>query len=206
MASVFHQKRLIGMIMFKFKIILMAVVVWSIQTIQSQAQIQITNLVPPPPTILENLENTTGQVIIKATAPVGSVPCTGAMITITCKEDTLVGTGQKEHGVIVGIAISGQPEDKTVIDFDELDSLINALNYLNTVTWSVTSLSSFDVNYTTKAGLRVAVFSSKRSGQIEFALRSSRMARGIVMPPEQRAQLLALLNQARANLVALRNG
>jgi hypothetical protein len=192
--------------MLKSKIILMAAVIWSLQTIRADAQIQITNLVLPPATVLENLESTTGQLIIKASAPVGSVPCTGAVISVTCKEDTLVSSGRKEHGVMVGIAINGNPvEERTVIDFDELDSLINALNYMANVTWSVTSLSSFDVNYMTKAGLRFAVFSSKRSGQIEFSLRSSRMYKGIALSPEQRSEFLVLITQAKANLVALRN-
>ncbi|HWF18051.1 MAG TPA: hypothetical protein VG754_02230 [Verrucomicrobiae bacterium] len=192
--------------MLKPKIIITAVIVWLIMAIQSQAQIQSTNLVPLPATILENLESTTGQVIIKATAPVGSVNCNGAVITIVCKEDTMASTGHKEHGVTVGISINGQPDDRTVIDFDELDSLISSLDYLNGITWSVTSLSSFDAIFTTKAGLRVAVFSSKRSGQIEFALRSSRMDTGIIMPPDQRAQFRLLLVGAKAKLVALRNG
>lgn len=191
--------------MIKSKLILMAVVALAMQTFPSHAQIQATNFIVPPSTLLENVETTPGQVVIKATAPAGSVQCSSALVTVTCKEDTLVSNGQKMHGLSVDIALNGQPDDKTIVDYDELDALVNALSYMNNVTWSITSLSSFDVVYTTKAGLRVSVFSSKRSGQVEFSIRSNRMTRSLVMTPDQRAQFVALINQAKGTLTTLRN-
>jgi len=188
--------------MLKSKIVLLALFGASMLTFSSHAQ-TVTN---PPPTVLETLESAADQLTIKATAPMGSITCPAAVINVVCKEDTVVSSGHKEHGVYVGIVTSnGQVDDRTVIDFDELNGLLDALDYMNNVSWSITSLSSFDVNFTTRAGFRVSLFSSKRSGQIEFAVRSSRMNRGIVLTPDQRAQLRSLLDQARTKINALRN-
>ncbi len=192
--------------MSKSKLVLIAVLGGLLLSLPARAQIQVTNVVPVPATILETLESATGQVIIKGSTPMGSISVNGAQITVICKEDVVASTGHKEHGVLVEISVNGQPDDKTVVDYDELDALLGALDYMNSVTWSVTSLSSFDVNYTTKAGLRVAVFSSKRSGQIEFGLRSSRMWKSMILAPDQRAQFRSLLGQAKTMILSLRNG
>jgi hypothetical protein len=185
--------------------ILVAMVGWSILTVQSPAQ--NTNPCPPvPSTTLETWESSTGRVIVKGTAPMGSVSASAAVVSVVCKEDAVVGTSQKVYGITVGIKVNGQPEDRTVIDYDELDSLLSAIDYLSKIDWSVTSLSSFDASYTTKAGLRLVAFSSKRAGQIEFAVRSSRMAKGILVAPDQLSQLRSLVDQAKNKLDAIRNG
>jgi hypothetical protein len=82
--------------------------------------------------------------------------------------------------------------------------LTHALDYLSRIDWSVTSMGSFDASYTTKAGLRVDSFSSRRSGKIEFALRTGQMTRGIVLAPEQLAQIRSLVEQAKRKLDDLR--
>ncbi len=185
--------------------LLTALAAWSI--LASQASAQNTNPCPSlPATTLETLESATGRVIIRATAPIGSVSASAAVVSVVCKEDTVVSTSRKEYGITVGIKLDGQPEDRTVIDYDELDSLLSSIDYLSKVDWSVTSLSSFDASYTTKAGLRLVVFSSKRAGEIEFAVRSSRMEKGILLARDQLSHLRALVFQARNKLDALRAG
>ncbi len=196
-------------LMSKSKIILLALCAGSILTLSSPAQ-TTTNGMVLPATILESLESLTGQIIVKGTAPIGSLSAPGVVISVTGKADTLVSAGQNVYGIAVGLKFDGQPEDRTVIDYDELDLLLGSLDYLRKVNWSEASLSnfdansSFDVNYTTKAGLRVAAFSSKRAGQIEFSLRTSRMEKGLLLTPQQFAQLQTLLTQAKTKLDAIR--
>jgi hypothetical protein len=128
------------------------------------------------------------------------------VISLVCKEDKLVSTGNKQYGVMIGIKPSGQTEDRTVIDYDEMDSLMGSVDYLLKVDWSVTSLSSFDASYTTRAGLRFKAFSSKRASKIEFVLNGSHLTKGILLSPDQVSQFYTLLAQAKAKLDALRNG
>jgi hypothetical protein len=190
-------------LMSKSKIPLLALALCSLLTTSSPAQ--TTNAVAVvPATILENLEGLTGELIVKGTGPVGSVTAAGAVISATCKEDTLVSANQKAYGLVVDIKFDGQPEDRTVVDYDELEMLLSSVDSLRKLDWSVTSLSSFDVNYTTKAGLRVAAFSSKRAGAIEFTVRSTRMDKGLLLTAQQFAQLQTLLTQAKAKLDSIR--
>ena len=135
----------------------------------------------PPPTILEALENTPDQLLVKGTETVGTVSTEGAIIAVVCKEDTVVSADRKEYGILVQISVNGQADDRTVVDYDELDSLLGSMDYLANINRSVTALSGLNASFTTKGGLRVSAFSSRRVGQIELSLRSSRMQKGMLL-------------------------
>jgi hypothetical protein len=187
------------------KIMLLAATGWAIAAGELRAQDTNFYLLPPP-TILEALENTSGQLIVKGTEPVGAVSAEGAVISVVCKEDTVVNYNHKEYGIMVQISINGQPDDRTIVDYDEMDSLLSSMDYLANINRSVTALSGFTASFTTKAGLRVSAFSSRRVGQIELALRSSRMTKGMVLTSDQLAQFHSLVDQAKHKLDALKKG
>jgi hypothetical protein len=187
--------------MSKLKIVLISMAGSLILAATSSAQ--TTNEYPL--TVLETLEGATGQLVVKGTAPVSSLSIGSTVVSLVCKEDTLVSAGKKEYGVMLGIK-SGQAEDRTIIDYDEMDSLLGAVDYLSKIDWSVTPLASFDASYTTRAGLRVAAFSSKRANGIVFVLRGSHSTKGISLTPDQVYQLYTLLAQGKTNLDALRTG
>lgn len=79
------------------------------------------------------------------------------------------------------------------------------MDYLNKVDWSVTTLPSFDAVYTTKGGLRLSAFSSRRNGTVEFAVRTLRASLPpLLLPRDQVAQFRQFLAQAKSKLDALR--
>ena len=84
----------------------------------------------------------------------------------------------RRYGAMVEIQLNGAPEERTVIDSEEMDGLVSSLDYLANINSSVTTLSSFNAGFTTKGGLRVSAFMSKRNGQIELALRTMIRLRG----------------------------
>jgi hypothetical protein len=174
--------------------------------VAGELRAQDTNLylVQPPPTLLETLENMPDQLMVKGTEPVGTVSLAGAVITVICKEDTMVSLNRKEYGIVVQISVNGLPDDRTVVDYDELDALLGSMDYLANITRSVTTLSGFDAGFTTKGGLRVSAFSSRRVGQLELALRTSRMQRGMLLTSDQLAQFHSLVGQAKQKLDALK--
>jgi hypothetical protein len=169
---------------------------------------QETNLCwPLPATKLEAFETNTDTVVIKGTAPIGSVAGQNGTVSVRCREITDAGTGRRETGIIFDIAFGTQIEDSLLVDYDELDSLLDGLEYLNKVDWTVTSLPSFDAVYTTKGGFRAAAFGSRRTGNIEFAVRSTRTPRRpLLLSRDQLGQLRSLVEQAKAKLEALRKG
>lgn len=169
---------------------------------------QETNFcLPFPATKLEAFETNTDTVIIKATAPIGTVPAHGGEVGVRCREITDAGTGRHANGIIVDLTFGGQLGDTMLIDYDELDSLLDGLEYLGSLDWSVTPLPSFDAVYTTKGGLRAAALGSRRTGNIEFALRSVRVPTApLLLSRDQLGQVRSLVQQGKAKLDSLRKG
>ncbi len=172
----------------------------------SPVRAQETNTcLPLPATKLEAFDTNTDTVIIKATAPIGSVSAHGGAVTVRCREITDVGTGRRESGIIIDIAFEVQLETMLLIDYDELDSLLDGLDYLGKLDWSVTSLPDFSAVYTTKGGFRADARGSRRTGNIEFAVRSTRVSvPRLPLSRDQLGQLRSLIEQAKAKLDTLR--
>jgi hypothetical protein len=160
---------------------------------------------PAPATKLEGFETNVDTVIIKATAPIGSVPAHSGTVAVRCREITDAGTGRRESGVIIDIAAAGPEEDSVLIDYDELDSLLDGLEYIGKLDWTVTPLPSFSAAYTTKGGFRASAFGSRRTGNIEFSARSTRIMRPpLLLSRDQMGQLRSLIEQGKAKLDSLR--
>jgi len=115
-------------------------------------------------------------------------------------------SGRKEVGISVDLNHEPQFRETRYLDYDELESLINAIAYLNKVDWSITSLNTFDAAITTRSGFRVSAFSSKRSGAIEFAVRTAGSGNpAILLSRDQMAELRGFLEQARTKLDSIRS-
>jgi hypothetical protein len=167
---------------------------------------QETNACPPfPATKLEAFETNTDTVIIRATALLGTVSAHGGGVVVRCREITDAGTGHRERGIVMDIAFDAQLEGTALIDYDELDSLLDGLDYLGKLDWSVTSLPDFGAVYTTKGGFRAEARGSRRTGSIEFAVRSTRVnAPRLSLSRDQLGQLRSLIDQAKTKLDSLR--
>ena len=169
----------------------------------TSASAQDTNA---PKTELDAFEDRTGVVIVKSIGDIGTVTASGSVI-VKCKESLDTSSSLKQQGLAITLAVSGDQKDTTIIDYDELDSLLSALDYLISVNWSVTTLSSFDAVYTSRDGLRIAVHGSQRNlNDLGISLQSNRTVKvKISLTPDQLAQFRALIQQGKAKLDALRD-
>lgn len=150
-------------------------------------------------------ENRTGSVIIKAVGPVGSVTVGAQEIAVRLKETTDISIGQKIYGLAIDIEGGPFPRDRVYVDDDEVDGLLNAINYLLKIKYDVTALPSFEAGFTTKSGLRISAHSIRREGTIQHALQYADGPR-IFLDSMQMSQFYNLLAQARKNLEALKAG
>jgi hypothetical protein len=187
-----------GIIMRKFCVVLLAASGFFAGT----APAQVTNV---PLTKLEAFEAQTGMVIVKGVGQIGLLAVGALNITVISKESMNVGTGRKQYGMAIEVAENNQLVWKRVIDYDEIDSLINGLSYLSIIDDKVTALPTFVAGYVTKSGFRVGAFTSQRRGAIQFFLQdySTNSAR-ILVTPAQLAEFQSLAEQARKNLDSLR--
>jgi hypothetical protein len=172
----------------------------------STAPGQETNvIILAPQTRLEAFDTNTGIVVIKASFDVGTVAANNGGLAIKCREITDASTGRREYGISIELDMDGGRRDVRMIDYEEIQPLLGAVDYLNRVDWSVTTLSSFDALYTTKSGFRVAAFSSRRSGVIEFAVRSvAAETPRLVLSRDQVAVFRNVLQQAKEKLDTIR--
>ena len=172
--------------------------------LETLCQAQETNVWPSPATRLEAIQTNIGRVIIKSTAPLGTASAGSGTLAVSYKELKDVSSDHREYGIGIIIAEGGR-QAESLIDYDELDSLISAIDYLNRVDWSVSSLPSLDAFYNTRDGFRMAAFSSRRSTNIEIAVRSLRWNLGpLLLSRTEVAQFRSLIVQAKTKLDALR--
>jgi len=106
------------------------------------ARAQDTN---PPLTKIEIFENRTGTVIVRAAC--SSIRCrrTRGRFPVRAKESVEPGSGRKVYGIAVDLQEGGRPEDTTMVDYDELDSFLNGIDYISKANHTMTSLPDYDV-------------------------------------------------------------
>lgn len=156
-----------------------------------------------PKTEIENFEAQTGMVIIKGFGQVGVVTTSTGVISVRCKESAGASSGRKEYGIAIEFTENNQPRKLAVVDYDEIDPLLNGIDYLGKITYDVTSLPGFEATYITKSGLRIIAYSSRRQGGIQRSLQFCDSPR-ILLASDQMAQLENLIGHAKNSVDALR--
>ena len=147
-------------------------------------------------------ESQTGVVIVKGFGQVGSITTGSAIISVRCKESTSAATGHKDYGIAVVIE-ANQSREHAIVDYDELDALLNGMDYLDKMTYNVTSLPGFEANFTTKSGLELIAHGDKQQGGIRMFLQYDDGPR-IPLASDQWTQLANLIAQAKTTLDSLR--
>ena len=164
---------------------------------------QDTNALPR--TRLEAFETNTGTILIKGFGSIGSLAAGGKTITVSCREDIDASSGSREYGVAVGIRGQVGLEERVILDYEELDPILNAIDYLNRVDWTITSLTSFDAAFTTRSGFRISAFGWNRTGLIEFGIRGLRADEPpILFTRDDLAKFRGLIDEAKRKLDSVR--
>ena len=166
---------------------------------------QVTNPCPAAPaTKLESLNTNVAVVILKATTEIGSISANAGTVAVRCKQVTDTSTGHKEQGIAIEITQRGRLRDVTLIDYDEIPSLLNGIDYLNKLDISATSFNFLDAEYTTKGGFHIAALGTRRTGAIQFAIRDARTdSAPVIFSREQLALFVGFINQAKGTLDSL---
>jgi len=154
-------------------------------------------------TSLGVFEAQTGVILVKCYAAVGSVAVGPSEISVRYKETTNAGSGQKSYGLAIEIEGGLFPRARILVDDEEIDPLLNAINYLIKINYDVTSLPGFEASFTTKAGLRVIATGVRRDGGVLNWLQYEDAPR-LSLSSMQLSQFYGLVAQARKNLDALK--
>lgn len=112
-------------------------------------------------TKLEVFREKTGSVVIEGYYEIGSVLC----LDITAMELTDATSGEKQTGVKIRIGDRHRP---SFIDYDEVDSLVQGIDYISKATKENTKFDNFRVTYKTKDGFELVINSS---GDIDASMK-----------------------------------
>jgi hypothetical protein len=167
----------------------------------ASAQVQDTNSLK---TDLGVFETQTGTVLIKGFSQIGLMTVGTDVITVYCKQSSDITTGRKADGLAIVISRDASPRKRILVDYDEIDSLLDSINYLGKISYDVTQLASFEASYSTKRGFSVVANGLRRQGSIQESLEYGDDVR-ILLTADQMAQLSRIIEQAKKNLDTLRN-
>jgi len=148
------------------------------QFVSAQEQSELASVVQPA-TKLEAFSATTGVVVVKGYTTIGSVGGWKGLVTVDAREFRDANNpSSAKYGVAITVKEPGglQRENTSFIDEDEIDSLLQGLDYIIKIDASATSLESFEASYTTKGDLSVAAFATK-GDDVNFAASSGRIGR-----------------------------
>jgi hypothetical protein len=141
---------------------------------------------PASSTKIEAMLAVRGAVIVRGYSDIGGIDGDeGSGMGIQAVEINDVAKGAKEHGLAVAIRQGGDAGRTivTYLDYDELDALTSAMNYLQKMDNAVTSLPKYEARYKSKGDLEIANFDSNgvrvisvrgtqitpETGQVHFA-------------------------------------
>lgn len=161
-----------------------------------------------PATDLDNFELQTNTIIVKGSSLVGSVALDGnSSFVVHAREANDIGHSQKAYGITVelsGNLPSGAPAKMSMaVDYDELDSLTTAFDYVGKVTWGVTQLNSFEAGYATRSGFHVIAHSDRRDAVINTFIEFGNLPR-LQVSSDQLSQIRSLIAQSKSTLDGLK--
>ena len=116
-----------------------------------------------PKTRLEAFLAQDSVVIIRGFSRIGEVAGhRGTSVVIESRELTDAGTQRRAYGIAVEVREGGDSvrTRTALVDFEEIPSLLSALDYIGKLEKTATALDQFQVRYRTKGDLVVATFST----------------------------------------------
>jgi hypothetical protein len=119
-----------------------------------------------PRTKLEAVEWRSERVLVKGFTQVATLNLRGSEARIDAVELKDASDATRVMGIVIALRESGEnaKENRSLIDYDEIDPLLRALDAISKVNESTTKLASFEARYRTAGDLEINVFRQARSG------------------------------------------
>ncbi len=119
-----------------------------------------------PRTKLEAVEWRYERVLIKGFSQIAVINARGADIRIDAVELKDTDTATRAIGLVIALRETSENprENRSFVDYEEIDRLLKAIDTVARVNESVTKLTGFEARYRTLGDLEVSVFRQSRSG------------------------------------------
>lgn len=119
-----------------------------------------------PRTKLEAIESRYERVLVKGFSQMATLNVRGADIRVDAVELKDTDSATRAIGLVIVLRESGENprENRSFVDYEEIDKLLKALDAISRVNESITKLASFEARYRTLGDLEINVFRQSRSG------------------------------------------
>jgi hypothetical protein len=134
---------------------------------------------PKPATKLEAFQATTGIVMVRGYTTIGTLRGMGGVVSVDAREFRDASSqARRVTGISISVEETGrlERENTSFIDADEIDGLIQGLEYISKVTKDITNFENFEAEFRTKGDFSVVVFNDS-SGQLSLAVSSGRIGK-----------------------------
>jgi hypothetical protein len=126
-----------------------------------------------PATKLEEISVRKNALIVKGYTQIAAIPGeNGASITITAGQVQDMTNQTKEYGLVINVA-SAQRASSAYVDYDEIDTLVSSLDYLEKTDKNPTQLTNFEAQYRTRGDLWITNYND--SGARMVAIRTTQI-------------------------------
>ena len=157
-----------------------------------------------PRTKLEAIADRHSTVILKGFTRISTIEVRG--IRVDAVEMREMGNVARAKGLVIALREGGErPEDnRAFVDYEEIDSLLNAIDVISRVDETATRLVGFEARFKTLGDLEISVFRQTRSGN------AVSMSTGIcnrattTLTLDDLAKVKAMIQEAKARLDELR--
>lgn len=119
-----------------------------------------------PRTKLEAIEWQYERVLVKGFSQIATFVARDVEVRIDAVELKDTASSTRAIGLVIALRELGENphQNRSFVDYDEIDRLLRALDAVSRVNESVTKLASFEARYRTLGDLEVLVFRQSRSG------------------------------------------
>jgi len=157
-----------------------------------------------PRTKLEALDDRHSTVIVKGFTRITTVEVAG--VRIDAVEMREMGNVSRAKGVVVALREGGERprESRAFVDYEEIDSLLNAIEAISRVDETMTKLAGFEAKYRTLGDLEIQVFKQTRSGTAVIITTGICENTRATLSLDDLAKIKAMIQEAKTRLDEIR--
>ncbi|MGH9970889.1 MAG: hypothetical protein ACREBG_24280 [Pyrinomonadaceae bacterium] len=155
-----------------------------------------------PRTKLEAIELRYERVLIKGFSQISNLNVRGGDLRVDAIELKDSADSSRATGIVIALRQAGERphEDRSFIDYEEINSFVKALETIGRVNETVTKLPGFEARYRTAGDLDVNVFRQSRSGTAVSVTSGICDKVTVLMTLEELERLRGIILEAKARL------
>jgi hypothetical protein len=152
---------------------------------------------------LEEFDSRVGTILIKGRSYVATLKAQNGYARVEATEIRDAGNSTRAAGVVITIVADSGPsgEIRSLIDYDEIDTLLKAFDTIAKSDDSITKLTNFESRYRTKGDFEILVFKQVTGGAVAASIEGGFFDRSrLLMTLDDFSRMRWMIAQAKDKL------